>query len=549
MQSQELKELAKTLKDSLSRLQEKRSNWESHWQEVSDYMLPRKAEITKERARGDKRSTLIFDATAIHVLELLGASLHGMLTSSANRWFSLRFKEALLNESDEAKEWLEDSMAKMYTAFHRSNFQQEIFESYHDLIAFGTSCLMIEEDDDDVVRFSSRHIKEIYIQENSKGYVDTLYRKFKMPAAAVVEKFGLENVSPETQKTFEKKPYDDIDICHVVKPRSIYDKHKMDKENMPFQSIYFEFGQGHIISIGGFKEMPYVIPRYLKSSTEVYGRSPGMNALPDVKVLNKMVETSLKAAAKQIDPPLLVPDDSMLSPIRMSPGSINFYRSGSRDRIEPLNINANNATTLNVENQRREAINKMFHVEQLMVTENRNMTATEVVQRNEEKMRILGPVLSRIQSELLEPMIIRVFNIMLRNKLFQPAPGSLTGQEVDIEYVSPMALAQKSQELNSIMRGLEIFGGLAQSLPVMDYIDETGLVKQIVDVLGLPAKIIKSDSQVQEIRAERAEQEAQMAEQQQQLAASEMAKNAAPAAKVLQEGAMQQPQQMSDGSA
>ena len=536
MQSEEFRTLAKQLKDNLSRLMEKRSNWESHWQEVADLMLPRKAEITKERARGDKRHTQIFDATSVHALELLAASLHGMLTSSANRWFSLRFKETQLNESDEAKEWLEDSTQRMYDVISKSNFQQEIFECYHDLIAFGTSCLMIEEDQEDVLNFSARHIKEIYIQENKKGYVDTLYRRFKMPAQAVVSKFGFENVSRDIQNIANKNPFDDIDLVHVVRPRAEFDPNKKDKKNMPYQSVYFEYGSGHIISIGGFLEHPYVIPRYLKASTEQYGRSPGMNALPDVKVLNKMVENSLKAAAKQIDPPLLIPDDGMLAPIRMSPGSINYYRSGSRDRIEPLNINANNTTTINNENQRRDAINKMFHIDQLVVTENRNMTATEVIQRQEEKMRILGPVLGRLQSELLSPLITRVFNILLRNGLFLQSPDILQQQELKIEFVSPMALAQRGQELQSLMRGLEIFGSLAQTMPVMDYIDENGLVKNIIDILGLPAKVIKSDAEVEQIRADRAEQEAQQMEMQQQMAETQMAKNAAPMAKVVQDG-------------
>jgi hypothetical protein len=536
MQSEEFRNLAKQLKDNLSRLQEKRSTWESHWQEVADVMLPRKAEITRQRARGDKRSTQIFDATAVHALELLAASLHGMLTSSANRWFSLRFKETGLNDSDEAKEWLEDATKRMYDVIAKSNFQQEIFECYHDLIAFGTSCLMIEEDQEDVLNFSARHIKEIYIQENKKGFVDTIYRRFKMSAQATVEKFGIENVSKEIVNVLKKAPFDDIDLVHVIRPRLDFDPQKQDKANMPFQSIYFEYGSGHVISVGGFKENPYVIPRYLKASTEQYGRSPGMNALPDVKVLNKMVEHSLKAAAKQIDPPLLIPDDGMLAPIRMSPGSINYYRSGSRDRIEPLNINANTAVTLNSENQRRDAINKMFHIDQLVVTENRNMTATEVLQRQEEKMRILGPVLGRLQSELLSPLVTRVFNIMLRNQLFMPSPDILTQQELNIEYVSPMALAQRGQELQSLMKGLELFGSLAQTMPVMDYIDEDGLVKQIISILGLPAKVIKSDAQVQQLRAERAEQEAQQMEMQQQMAETQMAKNAAPMAKVVQDG-------------
>jgi hypothetical protein len=536
MQSQEFRNLARQLKDNLSRLMEKRSNWESHWQEVADYMLPRKAEITKQRAAGDKRNISIFDATPIHALELLAASLHGMLTSSANRWFSLRFKETELNDSDEAKEWLEDATQRMYDVIAKSNFQQEIFECYHDLIAFGTACLMIEEDDEDTLNFSARHIKEIYIQENKKGYVDTIYRKFKMPAQAVLDKFGMENVSKEVLNSAKKNPFDDLTIIHVVRPRLEFDPKKKDKKNMPFQSIYYEESTGHIIMIGGFKENPYVIPRYLKASTEIYGRSPGMNALPDVKVLNKMVENSLKAAAKQIDPPLLIPDDGMLAPIRMAPGSINYYRAGSRDRIEPLNINANTSITLNSENQRREAILKMFHVDQLVITENRNMTATEVLQRQEEKMRILGPVLGRLQSELLSPMIIRIFNIMLRNNLFQMAPAILRSQELNIEYVSPIALAQKSSELQSIMRGLELFGSMAQAMPVMDYIDENGLIKQLINILGLPAKMIKSDAEVQQIREERAQQQQMQMEMQQQLNESQVAKNAAPLAKVVQNG-------------
>ena len=537
MQSQEFRNLAKQLKDNLSRLKEKRSVWESHWQEVSDYMLPRKAEITKQRARGDKRHTLIYDATAIHALELLAASLHGMLSSSSAKWFSLRFKETELNAIDEAKEWLEDAQGRMYDAFAKSNFQQEIFECYFDLISFGTACLMIEEDQEDTLLFSARHIKEIFIQENKKGYVDTIYRRFKMPAQSVVDKFGIERVSKDVINLFKKSPFDDVFLVHVVRPRLDFDPKKQDKQNMPIQSIYFEEQSGHIISIGGFKEMPYVIPRYLKSSTEVYGRSPGMNALPDVKVLNKMVENSLKAAAKMVDPPLLVSDDSMLAPIRMSPGSINFYRSGTRESIQPLNINANTAITLNNENQRRDAIAKMFHVDQLLSTENKkNMTATEILQKQEEKMRILGPVLGRLQSELLSPLIIRVFNIMLRQGLFLQSPEMLQQQELKIEFVSPLALAQRQQELQSLMRGLEIFGSMSQALPVMDYIDDNGMVKQIIDILGIPAKVIKSDSEVQQIRENRQAEQQKAMEQQQLLAETQAAKQAAPLAKVIQDG-------------
>ena len=182
-----------------------------------------------------------------------------------------------------------------------------------------------------------------------------------------------------------------------------------------------------------------------------------MTALPDVKMLNEMSKTTIKAAQKQVDPPLLVPDDGFLLPVRTVPGGLNFYRSGTRDRIEPLNIGANNPLGLNMEQQRRDSIRAVFYVNQLMMQQGPQMTATEVIQRNEEKMRLLGPVLGRLQSELLQPMILRVFNIMLRNKLFPIAPEVLANQEIDNEYVTPMALAQRSQELQSMMRGLAIF--------------------------------------------------------------------------------------------
>ena len=537
MQSQELRELSKKLQDNLSTLVDKRKTWEEHWQQVGNYCLPRKAEVTQERSPGDKRHVVVFDNTAIAALELLASSLHGMLTSSANRWFALRFREPALNDLDEAKEWLDDATNKMYNVFAKSNFQQEVFECYHDLIAFGTACLLIEEDKDDVVRFSTRHIREFYIQENEKNIIDQVYRRFKMPLGSVVNKFGYDNVSSDVQRKFLKEPHEEIEIIHCCKPRNIYDQNKLDKKNMPFQSIYFENKNGHIISIGGFKEMPYIIPRYLKSSTEVFGRSPAMAALPEIKVLNKMVEVMLKAAQKQVDPVLMVPDDTIsLQSIRTAPGSINYYRSGSRDRIEPLLIGANNQLGITMENQRRDSISKTFHVDQLLIATNRNMTATEVMQRNEEKMRILGPVLGRLQSELLQPLITRVFNVMLRRKLFSPAPQMLQQQEIQIEYVSPMALAQKGQELQSIMKALEIFGTISQIVPVQDWLDESGLVKHVSSTLGLPAKLIKSDVEVSQMREQKAAEAQQQAEQQQLLQETEMARNAAPLAKVISDG-------------
>ena len=525
-------DLTKGLLSRYEKLEGQRQNWETHWQEVADYMQPRKADVTKQRARGDKRMEQVFDSSPIQAVELLSASLHGMLTNPSTPWFTLRFKDEEIENEDEAKLWLEASTDAMYTAFNRSNFQQEIFELYHDLITFGTAAMFIEEDDEDIIKFSTRHINEVFIAENDKGRIDTIYRRFNISARAAMQKFG-EAVSSDIQSAFKKDPYKEVEILHAVYPRTDFNPNKKDKKNMPFESVYIEFKNGNELSVSGFREFPFVVPRYLKASNEIYGRSPAMTALPDVKMLNEMCKTTIKAAQKQVDPPLLVPDDGFLLPVRTVPGGLNFYRSGTRDRIEPLNIGANNPLGLNMEQQRRDSIRAVFYVNQLMMQDGPQMTATEVIQRNEEKMRLLGPVLGRLQSELLKPLIDRVFAILLRNNMLPAAPEFLSGRDIEIEYVSPLAKAQKSTELQSIMRAVEILGSLANVAPVFDYINFDNLVKHLADIVGVPQKILKTQSQVNAERQQAAQQQEQMQQMQQLQQVAKAGGDIAPLAKAL----------------
>ena len=530
-------DLTKDLLKRFGKLVTQRQTWESHWQEVADYMMPRKADVTKQRSKGDKRSELIFDSSPLHAVELLSASLHGMLTNPSTPWFSLRFKNVDTGDADEANEWLQDTTEKMYDAFNRSNFQQEIFELYHDLITFGTASMFIEEDADDIIRFSTRHIGEIYISENNKGRIDTVFRKFKISARAAILQFGEKNVSNALRGTAMKDPYEEVTILHVVYPRENYDPKKKDAKNMPFASCYIELDNKHEISQSGFNEFPYVVPRYLKASFEIYGRSPAMTALPDVKMLNEMSKTTIKAAQKQVDPPLLVPDDGFILPVRTVPGGLNFYRAGTRDRIEPLNIGANNPLGLNMEEQRRNAIRDTFYVNQLMMQNGPQMTATEVVQRNEEKMRLLGPVLGRLQSELLRPLIDRTFAILLRKKIFRQAPQFLAGQDIQIEYVSPLAKAQRSSELQSVMRAIEIFGSLSKISPVFDHIDIDALVTYLADIVGVPAKVLNSQAQVNAIRQKKQQEMMQQQQMQQMQQIAQAGGAVAPLVKALPEEA------------
>ena len=531
-------DVAIRLAKRLSKLEDERGQWEYHWQELATYILPRKADINTKRTAGDKRMELVFDGTAIHAAEMLSASLHGMLTNPYSPWFDLRYRQDEMNRDDEAKEYLEAVTDLLHKAFQRSNFSEQIHELYMDLVVFCTSVCFIEADDDLDIRFSTRHIKECFLVENNLGRVDTVYRKFDMPVRAAAQQFGEENIGEKWQRKLKKDPHSDVTIVHCVMPRTDRDADKLDAKNMPFASVYFDPDQKIVLGEGGYREMPYLTPRFLKSSFEKgFGRSPSMTALPDVKMINRMSEVTIKAAQKQIDPPLMVPDDGFILPVRTKPGGLNFYRSGTRDRIEPLQIAANNPLGLNIEEQRRQAIRAAYYVDQLVLGTGPQMTATEVVQRTEEKMRLLGPVLGRLQAELLQPMIDRVFAIMVRRNAFPPPPDILADMDIEVEYVSPLARAQRQTDLQAILRMFEILSPAASIDPtVFDHIDMDGMVRHLLSVLHVPARVSEGEAGVMQKRSERAEQQQAQAQQMEAMQTAEALGAAAPAMKVLQQG-------------
>ena len=510
-----MEEFGKALVKRLKDLETQRDYWNTHYQELADYMLPRKSDIVRKRSRGEKRTENIFDGTALQAVDLLSASLHGMLTSGATPWFHLDMKDEELGRDDDVREWLQSSSTSMMKAFNQSNFETEVHEMYVDLVVFGTGCMFVEMDKG-TLRFSTRHISEFYIQENQYGLVDTVFRKYKSPVRQVIQRFGIDNVSDYLRKTFDKKPDEEVELLHVVLPRIDRNPDKKDNTNMPFASIYIDLETDTILSQGGFEEFPYIVPRFLKATGEIMGRSPAMTALPDVKMLNLMSKTIIQAAQKQIDPPLLVPDDGIILPVRTQPGGLNFFRTGTRDMIQPLNTGGNIPIGLSMEDQRRQAIRSAFYVDQLLSGGSPTMTDTEVVQRQEERMRVIGPVLGRLMNEMLRPLIDRVFALMLRSEMLSIPPVSLQGLDVDIEYVSPLARVQKSSSLNSTMKALEILLPLAQQLPVGDHLDADGLVRHVTDSLGVPKSTLKSSREVAELRQQRAAAQQEQLERQQE---------------------------------
>ena len=523
------------IKKRCSALESDRQTWEDHWQDILDYVMPRKADVTFVRSKGEKRTEVLFDSTAITANNLLAASLQGTLTSPSLPWFHLKLRDENANQNHDVQLWLEDSARRMYDMFNESNFNTEVHELYLDLTSVGTGAIFVEEGNNgfanDGIHFNTLHIAEYFIQENVNGKVDTLYRKYKLTARQAIEEFGEENVGEKIIEAAQNKPDKQFNFIHAVEPTKDYER-STGKSNtkLPFHSCHVCVEDKMVVRTGGYNEFPYLVPRWSKATGEIFGRSPSYNALPDIKTLNKAVEIGLKAWAKAIDPPLLVQDDGVIGRVRMTPAGITVVRSDGA--IKPLQIGSNWQITDMKENQLRTAIRQAYYSDQLQLQEGPQMTATEVQVRYELMQRLLGPTLGRFQSEFLNPLIERVFGIMYRAGALLPEPELLKGQQMDIEYVGPLARSQRMEESLAIERLYGLAMNIVQVDPaIMDNINHDEAIRLRGKLLGVPKTILRSRDEVMEMREQRAEQQAQMAAMQQQQAAGDAMQSQAKAAK------------------
>ena len=506
------------IKKRCSSLESSRQTWEDHWQDILDYVMPRKADVTFVRSKGEKRTEVLFDSTAITANNLLAASLHGTLTSPSLPWFTLKLRdEELMNERD-VQLWLEDSGRRMYDTFNETNFNTEVHELYLDLCSIGTGALFVEEANEGfekgAIHFNTLHIAEYFIQENVNGKVDTLYRKYKLTARQAIEEFGEENVGEKIIEASKNKPDKQFNFIHAVEPTIDYERATGKAgTKLPYHSCHCCVEDKMIVRTGGYNEFPYLVPRWSKATGEIFGRSPSYNALPDIKTFNKAVEIGLKAWAKAIDPPLLVQDDGVIGRVRMTPAGITVVRSDGA--IKPLQIGSNWQITDMKENQLRTAIRQAYYSDQLQLQEGPQMTATEVQVRYELMQRLLGPTLGRFQSEFLNPLIERVFGIMVRANAFMPTPEIIGNRKMDIEYVGPLARSQRMEESIAIERLYQLAMNVGQIDPaIMDNINHDEAIRMRAKLLGVPKTVLRGLDEVMEMREAKAQQQAQMMQQQ-----------------------------------
>lgn len=517
-----------------------RALWENHWQEITKRCLPTKATITTSRLPGTKLSTTIYDSTAIYAVQVLAAGLHSYMTNPTSRWFALTMQNQELMDITDVKRWLKECEDIIFAHLNASNFNQAIHEAYIEFSAIGNCCLYEDADLKNVIKFHARPMAEIFILANASGEIDTVYRSFSFTARQAKQLWG-DNCGEIVSKLMETgKVEERIPFLHIVLPREDRDVRKADARNMPYASVYIEPKKKKILSEGGYEEFPFFTPRFYKVAESEYAYGPGSLALADIKTLNSMSKTIMKGAQKSVDPPVILPNDGYLLPFKTTAGAVNFKGSTLTDqKIETLEIKRDIGIGLEMENQRREQIKWAFFVDLfLLLAQEPKMTATEVLERVNEKMLILGPVLGRLMHELLDPIIVRTFSILARNfRLPPPPPDIPEGEEYKIKYISPLAKAQRAAEAKSIGNLLTAVNEMKEMAPsVVDNINFDKATQEIAEISNVSADILRSDDEIREIREARQKQEELQASLEQLKLGAEGARTVGEAEKVLRGG-------------
>lgn len=526
-----------------------RQNFDNLWQEAAEYVLPRQAVFTRQRSPGEEQGEQVFDDTAPFALERFAGAIQSVATPPTDRWhrLALDLPDDMLEAGAPAAKWLDAVTDRLFRARYapQANFVNQSLEAYMSLGAFGTAGLYVTEDPGRGLRYQARHLKEFYLAEDAVGRVDTVHRAFELTARQANQRWG-DKLPAAILRTMQKAPDQKFPFVHCVKPGVETDS------RWPLASYYVSVEGKALLSEGGYRTMPYAIGRYVQAPGEVYGRGPGVQGLRTLRVLNQMVVTLMMTAEKAADPPLLTHDDDVLQAFMTVPGYINRggVSADGKPLVQPLLLGSNLPVNMEIIGQYREIVNAAFLVTlfQILVEDRTQMTATEVLYRQQEKGALLAPAMGRLQSEFLGPLIERELDILAEAGQIPPPPPEVLqylGQETQDgqvvfsaafrpEYESPFTRMQRAQDGLAILRTLESITPLAQFNPaVLDAFDADEMVRVLAKVNGLPSKVLRSVADVKASRNVREQADKAKALLEAASVGSMAAKNAAQAQQAL----------------
>lgn len=528
--------LRQHLEARLNMMRSWRYSWAQHWTLLESYILPRRGifinvsfPTPNTMNRGAVINQAILDPTGTQAMRVCAAGLMSGLMSPGRPWFKLKpsgmIREAL---GDDVVQWFEAVEDAMYRVMAKSNFYDQSAQMFEDLTTFGSGPQIIYEDERDVIRCYNPCPGEYFLASSPANRVESLYRNFVMTISQIVEMFGLENCPADVQGMWRTKGGNlemERLVAHAIEPNFPVKNPNggetgVVKGDFTWREAYWVWGTASMqpLSLRGFKDQPHVCPRWAVTSNDPYGRSVGMDVLPDIMQLQVMTARLAEAVEKMVRPPLLASMELKNEPSSILPGHVTYVSQLGNDKgMRPI---------YDVNPQVREMMENMQAIQERIKTGFFNnifmpvtdlpgdrRTAFEIQQRQQESMQMLGPVVERFQNEYASPSIKRIFRIMDRKKMLPPLPQALRGIPLEIEYVSMMALAQKAAATAGMESYVKMAGSLAGLYTEAKYsVDPIEFMREYGENLGIAAKIIPP---ADVIRQKVADEQQAMAQQQQ----------------------------------
>lgn len=495
-----------------------RSSWFDHWREISELQQPRLGRFfVSDTNKGQKRHQAIVDNTALFASRTLAAGMMSGMTSPARPWFRLGLPDKRLMESAPVKSWLYQVTNIMRAVFSHSNTYRALHQMYEELGLFGTAASIVLQDFDNVIHHYPLTVGEYAIGVDHRGQVNSVCREFQMTVGQLVGQFGRDACSSSVQNAFDRNEVDRyVPVIHLIEPREGRDTTKADARNMRFRSVYIEQAgtEDKVLDESGFRRFRALVPRWSVTGNDTYGGSPGMEALGDVKALQHQQRRKAQGIDYQTNPPIQVPTQYRDATRSRLPGGVMFVdQSGPGGGVRTaFEVQLNLQHLLEDIQDTRERIKTAYYADLFMMLANdtrSGITATEVAERHEEKLLMLGPVLERLQNELLQPLIDITFETCADAGILPPPPKELQGLDLAVEFISTLAQAQRVISAQGTDRLLGSVASLAQMKPeVVDKIDFDQVIDDYADMYGTNPEIVLTDDVVAEIRAVRAQAQA-----------------------------------------
>ena len=503
------------------------------WQDISENLNPTSGFFDKDK--GKKKRTIDYkkflDSTPRQAISILSSGMQSGITSPSRSWFTLGLSLGLRNLPNSVDVWLSSIKHLLEDIMSSSNIYQCLHQIYEETATYGTGCMIIDRDWDNVVHATTFTAGEYVLGKTASANIDTFGRQFVKTVGELVGEFGLENVSRNTRQMYENDKLDvEVNVYHMIMPNTGRNPEKVDNQNMPFISVYWEESGDKPLRVGGYKFFPVICPRgRVKSSSDIYGMGIGQEVLGDVKMLQKMNQEKLIGLAKITRPPLQV-SSNVPGVVNLNPDGITRFNGSTDQSIMPVyKVQMDMQSLEYAIAQCEQRINKSFYVDifSMLQTITQEKTAREVEELHSEKLMMLGPIFEMFKMEVLDNLINIIFQYALDAGIVPEAPADIQGQELSVEYVSMVAQAQKMSGVSATNQYLGVLFNLAQAdQSVLDNINFDVVARKTAKMIGVEPDMLNDEKVVSAIREQRAQQQAALAQQQQAVNELQMAKEA-----------------------